>query len=121
MQDESKPSDPAPSAPRLRTGDRLHVTRGDRGELLVVGEIDRATSKILHKALESATAEGTTVIVDLCEVLYVHSAGIAVLYDHATRSSLQLRLRPNSAVARVVRICGLSHVAAIELVPAVAG
>jgi anti-anti-sigma factor len=115
------PRDPAGTTDRSagQTNERLQVAHGEHGEVILSGEIDLATSRILRRALETAAAEDKALVVDLCDVLYLHSAGVAVLYDHA-KSDMRVRVRPNTAVASVIRICGLSHLATVELVPVLA-
>ena len=105
--------------PIAATNERLQVSHGEHGEVIFAGEIDLATSRILRRALETAPVAEEALVVDLCDVLYLHSAGVAVLYDHAERG-MRVRVRPNTAVASVIRICGLSHIVTVELVPTVA-
>jgi anti-anti-sigma factor len=85
--------------------------------MLLSGEIDHVTSPILHEVFEAAAAaDPQCVVVDLCEVLYLDSTGIAVLYEVTESTHLLLRARSNSAVATVIQICGLAQV--VELLPA---
>jgi anti-anti-sigma factor len=119
VDDPHRPTGSAAAAahPGMRSGERLRITRGEQGEIVLAGEIDLATARTLRSALDEAAKDGSTLVVDLCEVLYLHSAGVAVLYDHA-QGDLRLRVRPNTAVSAVIRICGLTHIAAVEFVPA---
>lgn len=93
------------------------MTHGGCGEVLVVGEIDEDGARILDAVLGSRVRDGSALVVDLREVSYLQSVGVAVLYDHAEGTDLALRVRTGSAVATVVAICGLAHVATIELDP----
>jgi|HubBroStandDraft_5_1064220.scaffolds.fasta_scaffold293978_2 anti-sigma B factor antagonist len=104
--------------PGLRTGDRLLITRGDQGEHVLTGEIDQTTARMLREHLNTTVPERSAVTIDLCSVLYLQSAGVAVLFDQADRNDLCVRVRPGTAVASVIRMCGMDHVATVELVPA---
>jgi anti-anti-sigma factor len=102
-----------------RGGGRFSVTRGDAGMVIATGEIDMGTCRILDEALEAAGRQGhEAVVLDLLDVQYLHSRAVAVLFDHATRGHLRLRVQAGSALASVVRICGLPHVAEVNFVPA---
>lgn len=99
--------------------ERLQVSRGQAGEVVVSGEIDLASSRILRHVLdERAKTPGVDLVVDLREVRYLGSAGVAVLYDHAESGNLRLLVRADTAVAVVIRICGLAQVASVELLQA---
>jgi len=104
--------------PALRTGNRLLITRGEEGEHVLTGEIDQTTARMLREHLNATVIERASVTIDLCAVLYLQSAGVAVLFDQADRFDLRVRVRPGTAVASVIRMCGLDHVATVELVTA---
>ncbi|HEX3827522.1 MAG TPA: STAS domain-containing protein [Sporichthyaceae bacterium] len=119
------PADPAAAralTPRPPSGTTGRPTRpagighGPDGEILVVGPVDLSTSRALRTALEEAAAQGGEVLVDLREVQLLQSPGVAALFD-AAEYGLRLRVRSGSAVASVIRICGLDRVAAVEQHP----
>jgi anti-anti-sigma factor len=90
----------------------LQLSRGPDGVLVVTGDIDWDGAPLLRRALESenAAAPQTIQVLDLRQVLYLDSAGLAVLWEHAHR--LHLLLTDGTAVATVVRITGLDQAAA---------
>jgi anti-anti-sigma factor len=95
--------------------ERLRITHGDRGEVILAGEIDEGTAHRLHTALQQAGAAEPILVVDLCAVHHLQSAGISVFFQHA-RSNLRLRVRADSGVATVIRICGLSEIVPVDFV-----
>jgi anti-anti-sigma factor len=103
------PDAAAPAAPRL------HITLTGSGEVVVAGEIDLATAPQLREELDKAAAHGASVLVDLTAVKYLDSAGVSVLFDVAYKD-LRLRVTDATAVATVIRISGLIHVAHVEFV-----
>ena len=117
MDGTGTPTGPRPTASATRRGERLQVRRGPAGEVVLAGEIDAATATILHQVLDAAVRQAGPLVVDLCGVLYLEAAGVAVLHEHAGKTDLRLRVRSNSALATVTRICGLTHLATVELVP----
>jgi anti-anti-sigma factor len=94
----------------------IGITFGPDGEILVAGAVDLSTSRALRAALDKAAARGGEVLVDLRDVQLLQSPGVAALFD-AAEHGLRLRVRTASAVASVIRICGLDRVAAVELLP----
>jgi anti-anti-sigma factor len=115
----SEPTDPV--APRTGPGAPggrpvVGISRGPDGEILVAGPVDLSTSRALRTALEQAAAGGGEVLVDLRAVQLLQSPGVAALFD-AAEHGLRLRVRSGSAVASVIRICGLDRVAVVELQP----
>ena len=117
--EESAARPPEPRAP-LHTRSALTrpigITQGTDGEILVAGPVDLSTSRALRAALDRAAAQGGEVVVDLREVQLLQSPGVAALFD-AAEHGLRLRVRTASAVASVIRICGLDRVADVELSP----
>ena len=69
----------------------------------------------LRAALEGVGSRSLSI--DLCEVRYLDSAGIAVLFDQGHKD-LHLRVRADSAVAKVIGISGLTHIARVEFLGA---
>gem|GEM_PF-5233949 len=97
-----------------RRGERLRISRGPGGEVLLAGEIDLVTARTLREVLEVAAGEGPTLVVDLTGVVHLQSAGVAVLYDFV-HHDLHVRARANSAVAAVLRICKLTQITDVVL------
>lgn len=108
---------PETSGAAAQAAPRLHVTLTDSGEVVVAGEIDLATAPQLRAELDQAAAHGQSVRVDLTAVKYLDSAGVSVLFDVAYKD-LHLRVTDATAVATVIRISGLIHVAKVEFVDA---
>lgn len=90
----------------------------DAGRVLVVrGEIDLANAGELADALAALAGAGGTVTVDLSAAEYLDSAGIKVLFEHAERGRLRVRLPAGSTVAAAIRASHLDRVAEIEAGP----
>jgi anti-sigma B factor antagonist len=97
----------------------LRVTPGDAGKAVVLaaeGEIDLATGPRLRAALAELLErpEPVPVIVDLTDVRFLGSTGIAVLADaHWQACQLGIPLTvvavPDGPVERTLRACGLHH------------
>jgi anti-anti-sigma factor len=100
---------PQPSA---ETPEAFAIARGPAGEILVYGEIDLATSPALRDVL--ADTPGAPVV-DLTNATYLDSTGVSALYEHAHRG-MQILVREDTAVATVVRICGLPNIATVHAV-----
>lgn len=83
------------------------------GKVTVRGSVDLVTAPRLREALAEAASAGGALCVDLNDVDYFDSAGIAVLYEFAG-SGLELSVAPNSIVARVLQIGGLAEVATVR-------
>lgn len=90
------------------------ISSGPNGEIVVVGPVDLSTSRALRAAMERSVAAGGRLVVDLRDVQLLQSPGVAALFD-AAEHGLRLRVRSASAVASVIRICGLDRVAEVEL------
>jgi hypothetical protein len=76
-------------------GAELPMSVGPGGELRPAGPIDMGNARLLHSAL-----------------------AVSVLFAHAHKP-MRILVRPGSAVANVLSICGLSQVARVDLVPVV--
>ncbi len=94
---------------------RLQVSIGCNGAVVLAGEIDVATAPLLDAALR-AVADVPRVQVDLRRVTYLDSAAVTVLFAHAHRP-MHLVAQADSTIADVLRICALSLVARVELLP----
>jgi anti-sigma B factor antagonist len=77
----------------------------------VIGEIDTLTAPVLRSRLEENLAEVELVVLDLSEVTFLGSAGLAVLVfarDEADRLRHRFRLVPGSRiVVRALEATGL--------------
>jgi anti-sigma B factor antagonist len=77
----------------------------------VIGEIDTLTAPVLRTRLEEHLAEIELVVLDLSEVTFLGSAGLAVLVaarDEADRFNHKFRLVPGSRiVVRALEATGL--------------
>ncbi|MGZ4275164.1 MAG: STAS domain-containing protein [Solirubrobacteraceae bacterium] len=87
---------------------------GDVPVLCVRGEIDLANAHELDTALWGLAGEGDAATVDLSALEYLDSAGIKVLFEHAGRVRLRVRLAPDSIVAAAIRASRLDGIAAVE-------
>lgn len=98
--------------------DRLVISLDDErdGEVTarVVGEIDLGNADRLRQSLDSAGRSGRRLSVDLSEVTYIDSAGIAVLFDQAAHGPIEIRCREDSVVAPLIDITRLGDVASIR-------
>ncbi|MFC4062182.1 STAS domain-containing protein [Planomonospora corallina] len=84
--------------------------------LAVTGEIDMSNAGTLDAAL-TRSAGGGPLVVDLSAVDYLDSAGLTVLFAHASR----IRLVASPLLAPVLEISGLGEVTAVEGVAADGG
>jgi anti-anti-sigma factor len=98
-------------------GAELPMSVGPGGELRPAGPIDIGNARLLHSAL-ATTRTDPVLQVDLRLVTYLDSAAVSVLFAHAHKP-MRILVRPGSAVANVLSICGLSQVARVDLVPVV--
>ena len=102
-------------APRMSTPEcsRLRVAV-DPGRLALVGEIDATTLPTLRTALRRAVADpGAPLVVDLRHVTYLSAAGVTEIIRAAAGGQLVVTVRPNSAVAHVLAVCGVDRVATV--------
>ena len=88
------------------------VGHGERARVMhVVGEIDTLTAQILRGRLDEQLAETPLLVLDLTDVTFLGSAGLAVLVaakDDADRRNHTLRLVPGSRiVTRALEATGL--------------
>ena len=75
--------------------------------VLVAGEIDRANADQLRAELDVAARSGGRLTVDLTEVTYLDSSGIAVLFDLRADGVDRLVAGEACRVRRVLGIAGL--------------
>lgn len=88
------------------------VGHGDRASVLhVVGEIDTLTAPLLRAQLDGQIAGVPLLVLDLTEVTFLGSAGLAVLVaakDEAENRDHRLRIVPGSRiVVRALQATGL--------------
>ena len=94
------------------TLDVAHLSDGQIA-LTVTGEIDLSNVDRFADALSEAAAKadgGRTLIVDLSGVGYLDSATVNVLFPHADH----IRVIAQPVLVRVLDICGLTELAAVE-------
>jgi anti-sigma B factor antagonist len=95
-------------------GDAVHVIAG--------GEVDSASAPVLRAEIDAALDAGATeLVVDLCGVTFLDSAGLSVLAGTHRRTAAQgVKLRilaASRAVIRPMQITGLWHLLRAEQVP----
>ena len=85
----------------------------DAVSLRVGGELDLATCPVLSEEVESVfVGDPATILVDLCDVTFIDSRGIAVLLATLTRCEAEGReLRVTTASNQVRRVLELTGVA----------
>jgi anti-sigma B factor antagonist len=79
----------------------------------VTGEVDMATAPKLREAIAAADLRRGRLVVDLCGVTFLDSAGVAVLFDHAAQG-LELIVTPGAFIAVVLEVTGLSQAATVR-------
>jgi anti-sigma B factor antagonist len=95
------------------------VTEGPTTTLRVAGEVDLATADELNQAIAAALQAGPgALVVDLAEVTFLDSTGLAVLVavtNQTGTSGVRLTIRdPAPRVRNVIRITGLGEFLPIE-------
>lgn len=94
----------------------LRLTRQPDGTMVATGEIDPFTAPALREALEGALVDPLREqTLDLRGVRHLDSAGLGVLFQYAHR--LRVVVAPNTIVARIVAISGLTHAARVQFAP----
>jgi anti-anti-sigma factor len=92
------------------------VERGGSLVLLVQGEVDIATSRLLDEALARARAtDATSIVVDLVAVTFIDSTGLHVLIRHARAEGGRARVRLTKGSPQTQRVFELSG--ALEYLP----
>lgn len=85
--------------------------------LAVSGELDVATAPVLQTAFDELALRRLPITVDLSEVLFMDSTGLAALLAmrrHATSGASLVLRRPSDAVQRIFELTGIAGVFAIE-------
>jgi anti-sigma B factor antagonist len=87
---------------------------GERAVLHAAGELDETTSGTLVEACKPELDEGRSVLLDLDDVGFIGSAGVAALvqlHTHATALGLSFAItRPSRIVRRVLELVRLDGV-----------
>jgi anti-anti-sigma factor len=102
------------------TAYELAQRRSDDPSLVLVdvtGELDLTNAHELEERLETLSAEGARLVLDLNRVVFVDSAALHVLFRIARRlgrNRFGLVLEREAAVARTLAIAGISEVATIS-------
>jgi anti-sigma B factor antagonist len=88
-----------------------------RVTLSLTGELDMASADALRSCLESIDEDFREVVLDLSELTFMDSSGLAVIIDAQRRcneTTQQLALHnPGRAVAKLLEITGMSGVVRI--------
>lgn len=84
---------------------------GDRVRLALSGELDLATAKVAERALDEALGSGRQVVVDLRELEFLDSTGIALFVLAMREQPGRLSFLPSESleVTRVLRITGVDQ------------
>jgi anti-sigma B factor antagonist len=78
--------------------------------LVVAGEVDMATRDLLGAALRALVGEGArSLVIDLTDVAFMDSAGLAVLAEQLGAGIQITLLRPQRPVLRALEISGLTE------------
>jgi anti-anti-sigma factor len=90
------------------------TTQDGQTILTVTGEIDLSTVKTLQNVADTIIADGPArLVVDLSDVTFMDSSGIALLLGIANRvQDMELR-NPSPTIRRVVELTGLAETFAI--------
>lgn len=87
---------------------------GPAAVLSVAGEIDLSNVRRFERSLAVAEDDGSVLVIDLQQVTYIDSAGIAALFSRARRGPVEVVAGPDSVVAPLLRITRLGDVARIR-------
>lgn len=107
------PSDPVEPSPDRALTIEQHAADDGTVQLRLRGELDAYTAPDLEQALVTPLESGAAVEIDLTEVTFVDSSGLAALLDGRTRLNAaegSLRVTATSlAVDRLFTMTGVSH------------
>jgi anti-anti-sigma factor len=87
---------------------------GPAAVVTVAGDIDIVSAPNLRSALDGLDPEVDDVVIELRDVGFVDSSGIAVLLDAAGRLERLVLRSPSPAVVRLVEATGLTGVLPVE-------
>lgn len=95
----------------------MRVEPGPDGadEVVITGEIDLASAEQFKTLLSDAAGRYSPLVVNLTDVEYLDSAGVAVLFDHARRGPLEIVIGPGCLVAPVLVVARLAEVATVRV------
>ena len=95
----------------------IRERRDERGvvRLSLFGELDLAVADRLTSRLQQLASAHATVILDLSDLQFIDSTGLAILFtnfNHASNNGWQLRVDPNltGQVRRAVELVGLDSI-----------
>jgi anti-sigma B factor antagonist len=112
-QKNREPPDPAAARQIGLTLER----HGEAWVLVVVGEVDTFTAPLLdHDLVEALAERPSLLVVDLSEVEFFGSAGLAVLLDAQQRfgSDTALRVVARRTVLRPIQLTGMDTVLSVH-------
>jgi anti-anti-sigma factor len=86
---------------------QVSVSRSPGGvTVIVAGEIDKANADRFRRELDTLTGEDP-ITIDLTEVTYLDSSGVAVLFDRVGRGTTRIVAGSRCRVRSVMEITGL--------------
>ena len=95
--------------------------REDARLVRLTGELDSRTAHQLRAALDSARADGTTVLVDMAGVSFIDAAGLDVLLQASDAANHRqwawFLVRPSNAVLRLLELSGMASRLPLVLTP----
>ena len=102
-----------PGTPPFPVGAQLHIEDQD-GTILLRGELDAATSRLLETEVDRLIEDGErAVVIDFTEVTFVSASAMEFLVGLAGRLGdligwLELR-HPTGTVRQLLHVCGLTR------------
>lgn len=91
----------------------MEVTAGpERTVVKVVGEVDLSNVEQFRRTLFDAT--GSTLLVDLSEVDYIDSAGLAALFGRAASGPLEIICPAEGTARALIEVTRLGEIAEIR-------
>jgi len=94
---------------------RVEQDAGGSRRIVVSGEVDIANVQAFRTALAAAMPGAAAgMVVDVTELRYIDSAGLAVLFEHATKQPIEIVVGPGCLVATVIEIVRLADVATVR-------
>jgi len=94
---------------------RIRFDRDEKDlKATITGEIDISNTSELRRSIDTQLADTTTVIIDLSATTFLDSAGVAFLFDMAsrlrtTRRQLYLVIPADAPIRRIVTLTGLNN------------
>ena len=92
----------------------VRTSKGDEAHTIALcGELDLANAETAETALEESLASGNLVVVDMRELEFIDSTGIALLVSALGQGEAEQRVRfipsASPAVTRVLELTGLAE------------